>query len=215
MIAAGMRTAREACARYQALLTRRPVITNMTTSAALWASGDACVQLQSSQDLDFRRAAFTTTYGGLFIGPLGHMWYENLDTMVTSVTRLKVGGTPFLATKVAVDTLLWGPITLIGYMAGSGVVQGDTPETIAQRIQLEFWPSFLLECSVWPAVQAVNFKLVPVRHQLLVVNTVAVLDCAFLSWVSHDGDSSAPWPMRLVARIRQHWTETSEVKDRR
>jgi len=162
---------------------------------------------------DLNRAAFTFSYGGCFIGPTGYLWYKHLDSIVMSATRLKIGGALFITTKVAVDTLIFGPATLLGYMAGSGLVQGDALDVIATRIRLEFWPSFLLECAVWPAVQAFNFKLAPVRHQLLVVNTVAALDCAFLSWVSHERDTSAPWPQRLVERLRRRSNETSAGGD--
>ena len=38
------------------------------------------------------------------------------------------------------------------------------------------------ECAYWPALQAFNFKVVPVDYQLLVVNFAAILDSAFMRW---------------------------------
>jgi protein Mpv17 len=38
------------------------------------------------------------------------------------------------------------------------------------------------QVSVWPLVQSVNFSVVPVRHQLLVINMFTIVDAAFMSW---------------------------------
>lgn len=42
-----------------------------------------------------------------------------------------------------------------------------------------------------PASQGFNFWLVPVRHQLLVVNIVSLADCTFLSFVKHQARGKA------------------------
>ena len=40
---------------------------------------------------------------------------------------------------------------------------------------------------MWPIVQGINFRFVPVRHQLLAVNTVCYFDDVFLTYVEHNG----------------------------
>ncbi len=50
---------------------------------------------------------------------------------------------------------------------------------------------------MWPLVQAANFALVPVRHQLLVVNSFSLLDAAFISWAGHQEG----WLDTLRARL--------------
>jgi hypothetical protein len=42
---------------------------------------------------------------------------------------------------------------------------------------------------------------VPVRHQLLVVNTFSLLDAAFISWVGNQSD----WSTKVLQRLG--WSE--------
>jgi hypothetical protein len=37
-------------------------------------------------------------------------------------------------------------------------------------------PTYLIDYSFWPVVQGINFHFVPVRHQLLVVNSMCYFD---------------------------------------
>lgn len=86
---------------YEAQLAQRPVAVQMTTSAVLWAAGDALAQQlegRSTVTLDARRLALTSLYGGAFVGPTGHYWYQGLDDLCTKWMR--PGSVPFLATKV-------------------------------------------------------------------------------------------------------------------
>lgn len=60
-------------ARYERALQKRPVLTQMTTSALLWGLGDVLAQKVAEQtpNIDKRRAALTSAFGAGFIGPLG------------------------------------------------------------------------------------------------------------------------------------------------
>lgn len=55
-------------------------------------------------------------------------------------------------------------------------------QDVKHRIQQDFIPTFMAECLYWPFIQGVNFWKVPVKHQLLVVNTACLADSTFLSW---------------------------------
>jgi hypothetical protein len=46
-------------------------------------------------------------------------------------------------------------------------------------------------------VQTANFSYVPVRHQLLAVNTFSLLDAAFISWVGNQQD----WLGKIMGRL--------------
>lgn len=47
----------------------------------------------------------------------------------------------------------------------------------------DFVPTYLIDYSFWPVVQGINFHFVPVRHQLLVVNSMCYFDDIFLTYV--------------------------------
>lgn len=64
-------------------------------------------------------------------------------------------------------------------------------------MQVDFIPTYTAELAFWPAVQTLNFSKVPVRHQLLVVNTFSLLDAAFISWVGHQED----WWGKMMSRM--------------
>ena len=55
-------------------------------------------------------------------------------------------------------------------------------QDVKHRIRQDFIPTFMAECLYWPFIQGFNFWKVPVKHQLLVVNTACLADSTFLSW---------------------------------
>ena len=143
---------------------------------------------------DARRVALVTAYGGLFVGPLGHAWYELLDR----VTRRywPAGSVRCIAAKIAADTVVFGPVHVASFFGLMGLAAGESRAAVETRLRDKFWPTLLAESVAWPAVQALNFWRVPVQHQLLVVNVVSLADCTFLSWVKHQQDIGA-WRERL------------------
>lgn len=49
------------------------------------------------------------------------------------------------------------------------------------------------------ACQSANFAFVPLKHQLLVVNSMTILDAIFMSWARNQDD----WFGKLRARFQQ------------
>ena len=60
-------------------------------------------------------------------------------------------------------------------------------QDIYAKLRRDFVPTYIVDDSMWPIVQGLNFYFVPVRHQLLCVNTVCYFDDVFLSYVQHNG----------------------------
>ena len=143
---------------------------------------------------DVRRGALVTAYGGLFVGPLGHGWYELLDKVARRYWA--PGSVRCIAAKIAADTICFGPVHVASFFGLMGLAAGESRTTVETRFREKFWPTLLAESVAWPAVQAINFWRVPVQHQLLVVNVVSLADCTFLSWVKHQQDIGR-WRERL------------------
>ena len=57
---------------------------------------------------DVNRALLVTVYGGAFVGPLGHGWYELLERVTTRIWQ--AGSARCIAAKIAADTVVFGPI---------------------------------------------------------------------------------------------------------
>ncbi|BBN18919.1 protein Mpv17 [Marchantia polymorpha subsp. ruderalis] len=153
--------------------------------------------ITTNQTLNLRRVATTSLFGFGFVGPVGHFWYEALEHIVKSKMRLVPNSLAFVATKVVVDTLLFGPIHLVTFFTYAGLASGKPFEQVKKDLKRDFVPTFMIEGSTWFFVQIANFRFVPVQHQLLFVNFFCILDSAFLSWVKHQED--APWKRYLTA----------------
>ena len=197
------------------------VVAPATTPSAASSSSSSSRSNDAADDgdtdnvpYDYGRAALTAIFGGIMVGPVGHVWYANLDRVVLALRRLApaaagaaagAGGaaaaaaaattattttTPaIIATKVLIDTAVMGPFYVAGYFAfGATVMDGGGWQDVKQKLSADFWPTLAAEACFWPMVQGVNFWRTPVHHQLLVVNALTVADAAFMSWTRAQDD---------------------------
>ncbi|KAK7398945.1 hypothetical protein VNO78_10119 [Psophocarpus tetragonolobus] len=193
---------------YQKCLSVNPVKTQVISSAVLWGIGDLSAQyithsaannrLQlslSGSDAKFRvnwnRLAVTSMFGFGFVGPVGHLWYEGLDKFIRLKLQLMPKSVRFVATKVAMDGIIFGPLHLFVFFTYMGLCAGKKLPQVKEDLKRNYVPALILEGGVWPVVQVFNFWYVPVKYQLLYVNLFCLLDSAFLSWLEQQKD--APW----------------------
>lgn len=111
-----------------------------------------------------------------------------------------------IATKVALEMIILHPMGLLAYFGTIGLLQqgmdaydgGDNDDGVGNRIyqsmtsitkqvQRDFWPTLALEIVLWTPLDVINFALVPVRHQLLVVNCGCLVESILLSYIQHNG----------------------------
>jgi protein Mpv17 len=215
---------------YERQLEKRPVLTQMTTSAVLWSTGDLIAQslefreqrqsqlrprngegssstiaavpgpkpcaselpaanasAEEPLSFDARRAILTGLFGATFVGPVGHFWYMNLDKLCNRL--IPAGGPAFIGTKVLIDTVAMGPFYVAAFFAWGCALMDDTGMAgFHRKMQVDFVPTLAAEMSFWPLIQAVNFSIVPLKHQLLVVNTMTIVDACFMSWARNQDD---------------------------
>lgn len=180
---------------YEAVLYKRPLLTQSVTSAGLWASGDVLSQfINDNNHLDWQQTAWTTVFGAVLVGTVGHVWYQFLDKTVSQ--RFTRGTVTFILAKVALDELTFGPLHVGVFFAFMTKAQGGTWEDVNQKLRRDFWSAYIAELAVWPAFQTWNFSKVPVRHQLLAVNVAALGDATFLCWVKSQEDWMAKIGLR-------------------
>lgn len=67
-----------------------------------------------------------------------------------------------------------------------------------RKMRVDFAPTLAAEMSLWPIVQSVNFSLVPLKHQLLVINVFTIIDAAFMSWARNQED----WVGKVTAALQ-------------
>lgn len=97
----------------------------------------------------------------------------------------------FVATKVAIDGCLFGPLDLLVFFSYMGFAAGKSFPQVKEDVKRDFLPALILEGGLWPLLQVANFRFVPVPYQLLYVNIFCLLDSCFLSWIEQQED--APW----------------------
>lgn len=116
-------------------------------------------------------------YGFCVFGPIGHRLYPLLARINPFHS-----GTANLATRVAVDQLLWSPIGVALYFSAIGLMERNTPDQLEDKFRRVYWQVLYTNWCVWPLFQALNFTLVPVPWRLTAVNVASVFWNCFLSW---------------------------------
>ncbi|XP_044470848.1 PXMP2/4 family protein 4-like isoform X3 [Mangifera indica] len=153
---------------YQNCLSVNPVKTQVISSGFLWGIGDIAAQyithataknrLQISNadekfKVNWKRVATTSMFGFGFVGPIGHFWYEGLDRFIRLRLQLPPKSVRFVATKVAMDSIIFGPFDLFVFFSYMGFATGKNGAQVKEDLKRDFIPSLILEGGVWPIVQ--------------------------------------------------------------
>ncbi|XP_020536644.1 protein sym-1 isoform X2 [Jatropha curcas] len=191
---------------YRNCLAVHPVKTQVISSGLIWGFGDIaaqsitnCTKKQQCQEdtengrlkINWKRVATTSLFGFGFVGPIGHFWYEGLDKFIRLRLVMRPNSLQFVAAKVAIDGFVFGPLDLLVFFTYMGFSAGKSVPQIKEDLKRDFLPALIVEGGIWPVVQGVNFRFVPVKYQLLYVNFFCLLDSCFLSWIEQQQD--APW----------------------
>jgi hypothetical protein len=124
-------------------------------------------------------------FGAFCFGPVGHYYFMHLDRFVYKLYR--PGNWRFLAVKVGVDAALFSPLSLAAFFSTVTFLEVNDIGAVKEKLKRDFLPTLACDLCVFPVVQIINFKYVPVRHQLLYFNSVCYFWDIFLSWVQHNG----------------------------
>lgn len=116
--------------------------------------------------------------------------YEGLEKFISHKLQLMPQTARSVATKVAMDGLIFGPVHLFVFFSYMGLSAGKTIPEVKEDLKRNYFPALVLEGGVWPIVQVFNFRYVPVKYQLLYVNLFCLLDSAFLSWLEQQKDAA-------------------------
>lgn len=199
---------------YQKCLSVHPLKTQVISSGFLWGVGDIAAQsithstakkrlriADKDEDfkIDWKRVAITSMFGFGFVGPVGHFWYEGLDRFIRLKLQYQPKSARFVAAKVAMDGIIFGPLDLLVFFSYMGFSSGKSVSQVKEGLKRDFIPALVLEGGAWPILQVANFRYIPVRYQLLYVNLFCLLDSAFLSWIEQQKD--APWKQWFVSSL--------------
>ena len=160
------------------------------TAAAAAASSAVSPSTCSAADvatLDWDRARIQTIYAALIWAPFGHYWYQWLDKAAHSITP--PGTTKFVGVKFALEMILLHPIGLTAFFVSVGLLGGEKLSDVLVQLRKDFFPSLMLEYALWTPFDLAMFSFIPVQHQLLMVNTICLIESVMLSYIKSNGIS--------------------------
>lgn len=109
-------------------------------------------------------------------GPAATKWYAFLQKRINLRSENAT-----IAARVLADQTVFATCNLAFFLSSMSVMEGSDPK---EKLEKSYWSGIKANWALWPAVQAVNFKLVPLEHRVLVVNIVSLGWNSFLSWLN-------------------------------
>lgn len=211
-------------ARYQAKLVKRPLLTQVVTTAVLFGAGDVIAQQavdkKGLEKHDLARTGRMVLYGGgesIFVLPFlpGHSLFQRESTSQPAspfrpLTTESIANRPppkkavfgpaattwykFLAknvnlkspngtilARVALDQGVFAPVFIGVFLSSMATMEGNP---VGEKLDKNYKTALTSNYMLWPFVQAVNFKVVPLEHRVLFVNVISIGWNCYLSYLN-------------------------------
>lgn len=161
-------------------LEQRPLLTNAIVMALGLAIGDMLAATIMGGPAFTTKTLQMAAFGLLFQGPALHCFSTALDANVLPDRPTSACA---IATKTAIDQLLWSPICTSMFFIAMELFQGNI-SGIASTVTTHLAPTMLANYSIWPVAHLVNYGVVPQKHRVVFVTMVNILWAGVLSVIS-------------------------------
>ena len=174
---------------YEHHLHERPVMTKMVTGSLLWSLGDVVAQVvpyMASKDpdkpafhYDWPRTGRAAFFGFAIHAPASHVHFNFLEwmTVKSGLTGLTI---PVFKT-IMEQFVYWSWISNSMYHGAMELMQGHSITQAVEKIENVLWDTQKAQWAFWIPIQLLNFRFIPVRHQLNVVLLTSIVWTALLS----------------------------------
>jgi len=177
-------------AHYERALSSQPVATKAITSGVLYGAGDWLAQTivtrraaadgEANVRFDAARWCRAVLFGGVFYPGIAHVHYNFLEHLVVVRWAVPTSRVPFV--KMFIEQFVyWSYFSNAYYHTVLGALQGYTMQQCFNRVRDTLWETLKAQWAFWIPAQLINFKYVPVRHQLNFVLVVSLAWTTFLS----------------------------------
>jgi protein Mpv17 len=128
-----------------------------------------------------KQAIFTTNHNlePAIFGPAATTWFKFLQNKIV----LKNKNLEILA-RVGADQTIFASTNLFVFLSSMAIMEGSDPK---KKLESTYANALQKNWMVWPFVQAINFKLVPLHHRVLVVNVISLGWNCYLSFLNGQG----------------------------
>lgn len=154
---------------YQMKLATRPLLTQSVTSTILFATGDTMAQQLIEKkgfgSHDVARTARMALYGSIF-GPVATTWFGLLQKKIV----FKNQNLEIIA-RVVSDQTIFAGCNLFCFLSSMAIMEGSDPK---EKLEKNYINVLTRNWMVWPFVQIVNFKYLPLQHRVMFVNIVSL-----------------------------------------
>lgn len=155
----------------------------------MFATGDTMaqqlVERRGIKNTDFSRTGRMALYGGCgqicswrllsqwltflagVFGPAATTWFGFLQK------RVRIPSSPNLEilARVGLDQTVFVATNLFIFLSSMAIMEGSDPQ---KKLDSTYTTALTKNWMIWPWVQLVNFKFVPLEHRVLVVNVVSL-----------------------------------------
>lgn len=141
----------------RSLLGKYPLIPTSGLFFVLYGAGDLTKQVllekRKPREFKYDSAVRLGSIGGFVFAPMFHTWYKTLEKVLPGKTPLRV------VQKMVCDQMLMAPLTLVLFFICYPLLEGKAVN--ATEVRKKSWQTYKVSCLFWPAVQTINFSLLP------------------------------------------------------
>ncbi|KAI2609477.1 uncharacterized protein GGS25DRAFT_484928 [Hypoxylon fragiforme] len=147
---------------------------------------------------DFERLTRFMAYG-FAMAPLQYKWFSFLSR---AFPMTKTSAFVPAMKRVAFDQLIFAPFGIGCFFTVMTVAEGGGRRAVAHKLRDMYIPTLKANFMVWPAVQIINFRLMPVQFQLPFVSTIGIAWTAYLSLTNASDEVEQPKTAPYSPNIR-------------
>ena len=92
--------------------------------------------------------------------------------------------------RVAMDQLLFAPIGLSAFFTFMTLAEGGRKKHVVKKFQDIYVPTLRANYILWPGVQMLNFRVMPIQFQIPFVSVFGVAWTAYLSLTNSNEDDT-------------------------
>ncbi|KAJ9213396.1 hypothetical protein DTO166G4_5022 [Paecilomyces variotii] len=126
---------------------------------------------------DFERLTRFMAFG-FFMAPLQFQWFKFLSR---AFPLTKESATAPALKRVAADQLMFAPFGLVAFFTFMTFAEGGGRQDLVRKFRDVYIPTLKANFVLWPAVQILNFRVVPIQFQIPFVSSVGIAWTAYLS----------------------------------
>ncbi|KAJ5301938.1 hypothetical protein PENANT_c046G06386 [Penicillium antarcticum] len=149
------------------------------------AVGELGFSRRSPPPFDFERLTRFMAYG-FFMAPIQFQWFGFLSR---AFPLTKTNPTAPAFKRVAFDQFIFAPFGLACFFTYMTIAEGGGRRALSQKFRDVYLPTLKANFVLWPAVQILNFRVVPIQFQIPFVSTIGIAWTAYLSLTNSSEES--------------------------